>query len=113
MKRGTLDELAELPVSHNPEIRKKVLFNDGELPSITQYSQATFPPGQTAPAHRHEDMHEVFWCVSGSGTITIDGEAFPLSPGAYVACAPGELHEIANNGSTPLRLHQLGVRASG
>jgi quercetin dioxygenase-like cupin family protein len=111
MKRGMLDELAELPVTHNPEIKKKVLFKDGDLPSITQYSQATFLPGQRAPAHAHEDMYEVFLCVSGSGLMTIDGEAFALSPGAYFACAPGELHEIANNGSTPLLIHQLGVRA--
>jgi quercetin dioxygenase-like cupin family protein len=111
MKQGTLDHLPEQPVSHNPDITKRVLFTPGEIPSVTQYSQASFPPGQIAPAHAHADMYEVFLCVSGTGSLVIDGEAYALTPGQFFLCEPGETHEIVNDGDDALELLQLGVLA--
>jgi quercetin dioxygenase-like cupin family protein len=111
MKQGTLDHLPEQPVSHNPDITKRVLFTPGEIPSVTQFSQASFPPGQIAPAHAHADMYEVFLCVSGTGSLVIDGEAFELTPGRFFLCEPGETHEIVNDGPDALDLLQLGVLA--
>ena len=60
MKHGQLDHLPEQPVSHNPDIKKRVLFKHGEIPSVTQFSQACFLPGQIAPAHSHADMYKSF-----------------------------------------------------
>jgi quercetin dioxygenase-like cupin family protein len=111
MKQGTLDHLPDQPVSHNPDITKRVLFTHGEIPSVTQYSQASFPPGQIAPAHAHADMYEVFLCLSGTGSLVIDGEAFDLTPGQFFLCEPGETHEIVNDGPDALELLQLGVLA--
>ena len=111
MKHGKLDHLPEQPVSHNPDITKRVLFKHGEIPSVTQYSQATFLPGQIAPAHAHADMYEVFLCLSGTGSLVIDGEAFELTPGQFFLCEPGETHEIVNDGDDALDILQLGVLA--
>jgi quercetin dioxygenase-like cupin family protein len=111
MKHGKLDHLPEQPVSHNPDITKRVLFKHGEIPSVTQYSQASFLPGQIAPAHAHADMYEVFLCVSGTGSIVIDGDTYELTPGHFYLCEPGEMHEIVNDGQDVLELLQLGVRA--
>ena len=111
MKHGNLDHLPEQPVSHNPDIKKRVLFKHGEIPYVTQYSQASFLPGQIAPAHSHADMYEVFLCVSGTGSIVIDGEKCDLNPGHFYLCEPGETHEIVNDGHDALELLQLGVLA--
>jgi quercetin dioxygenase-like cupin family protein len=111
MKHGKLDHLPEQPVSHNPDITKRVLFKHGEIPSVTQYSQASFLPGQIAPAHAHADMYEVFLCLSGTGSIVIDGDTYELTPGHFYLCEPGEMHEIVNDGQDVLELLQLGVRA--
>jgi quercetin dioxygenase-like cupin family protein len=106
----SLNELPEEPVSHNPEIKKKVMLRFGELPHLTNFSQARFAPGQSAPAHAHQDMCEVFFVESGAGVIHIDGQEYPLVPGNCVAVEPGEVHEVVNTGTTELVLTYFGLR---
>jgi mannose-6-phosphate isomerase-like protein (cupin superfamily) len=106
--------LASLPkrqVSHNPEIEKKVMLKPGDLPHVTNFSQATFGPSQTASLHTHADMYEVFFVEAGTGVIRIDGEVHPLEAGTCVAVAPGEAHELINTGATELILTYFGVAA--
>ncbi|GAA6623215.1 hypothetical protein NUACC26_090400 [Scytonema sp. NUACC26] len=67
----SLNDLPEEPVSHNPEIKKKVMLRLGDLPHLTNFSQSRFAPGQTSPAHAHYDMCEVFFVESGSGFIRV------------------------------------------
>ena len=109
MKHGNIHQLPEQPISHDPAIKKRVMFRNGEIPSVTQYSQASFLPGQIAPTHSHEDMYEVFLCVRGTGSIVIDGETYELKPGHFYLCEPGETHEIVNDGVDALEILQLGV----
>jgi mannose-6-phosphate isomerase-like protein (cupin superfamily) len=110
MKIISLPELPEEPVSHNPAIRKRVMLRAGELPHLTNFSQSRFSPGRIAPAHRHEDMCEVFLVQSGTGVIRIDGIAHPLRPGTCVAVDLGEDHEIENTGSEDLVLTYFGLK---
>lgn len=109
MKIVSIADLSEGQVSHNPEIRKKVLLGRGDLPHVTNFSQATFGPGQVASAHAHGDMYEVFFVEAGEGVIRVDGEPYRLEPGTCVAVAPGEEHEVACSGSGDLVLTYFGV----
>jgi mannose-6-phosphate isomerase-like protein (cupin superfamily) len=106
----SLKDLPQESVSHNPEIKKKVMLRFGDLPHLTNFSQARFAPGQSAPGHAHQDMCEVFFVESGSGVIHIDGKENPLLPGICVAVEKGEVHEIVNTGSTELVLNYFGLR---
>ncbi|MDF5711834.1 MAG: cupin domain-containing protein [Nostoc sp. S4] len=110
MITSSLNNLPEEAVSHNPEIKKKVMLRYGDLPHLTNFSQARFAPGQTAPPHAHQDMCEVFFVEVGSGVIHIDGKEYPLLPGNCVAIELGEIHEIVNTGSTELVLTYFGFR---
>jgi mannose-6-phosphate isomerase-like protein (cupin superfamily) len=104
--------LADLPkrqVSHNPEIEKKVMLEAGDLPHVTNFSQATFGPDQAASLHTHADMYEVFFVEAGEGMIRVDGEAHPLEIGTCVVVAPGEEHELINTGATGLVLTYFGI----
>ena len=83
----------------------------GDLPHLTNFSQARFQPGQVAQAHAHTDMHEVFFVESGSGSIVVDGEAIALTPGVCVAVSPHESHEVSNSGTEELVLTYFGLRA--
>jgi hypothetical protein len=65
MKITLLANLPEGQVSHNPEIKKKVMLGPGDVPHVTNFSQARFAPGQVASAHAHRDMYEVFFVESG------------------------------------------------
>jgi quercetin dioxygenase-like cupin family protein len=110
MKLKSLAQLPEQPVSHNPAIRKKVMLKLGDLPHLTNFSQACFLPGQVASGHAHQDMCEVFFVESGEGTIYINGTPYPLTPGTCVAIEPGEDHEVANTGTANLVLTYFGLR---
>ncbi|NJK48585.1 cupin domain-containing protein [Candidatus Gracilibacteria bacterium] len=110
MKLTSLNQLPEQTVSHNRAIKKKVMLNTGDLPHLTNFSQATFSPGQVASGHFHQDMCEVFFVEAGEGIIKIDGKTYPLEKGSCVAVEPGEVHEIVNNGSSDLILTYFGIK---
>ncbi|MEA5597468.1 cupin domain-containing protein [Rivularia sp. UHCC 0363] len=112
MKRSALDSLPEESVSHNPAIKKKVMLRLGDLPHLTNFSQARFAPGQSAAAHAHRDMCEVFFVESGQGRILINGQDYPLLPGCCVAVEAQEVHEVQNTGSDELVLTYFGLRVA-
>lgn len=110
MKRTVLNDLPEESVSHNPAIKKKVMLRLGDLPHLTNFSQARFAPGQVAAAHAHSDMCEVFFVEEGKGIIRIDQNDYPLTTGVCIAVEPGETHEVRNTGSEELVLTYFGLR---
>ena len=109
MKRVNLSELAHQGVSHNTAIRKKVMLQPGDIPHLTNFSQATFAQGQVAKAHAHSDMHEVFFVSSGNGTMVVNGTDQALSPGVCILVEPGDVHEVTNTGQEPLVLTYFGI----
>lgn len=110
MKITNLDALPAESVSHNPEIKKRVMLHQGDMPPLTNFAQARFAPGQKATSHAHADMAEVFFVESGQGTITVNDRPHPLKAGVCVLVEPGEHHEVANTGSEDLVLTYLGVK---
>ena len=109
MKRIKTGELPEKGVSHNTHIRKRVILEAGDLPYITQYAQAVFPPGEKAGSHLHNDMAEVFTVVSGCGEIRINEVAYVFAAGTTVLVEPGEVHEIINTGATDMVVSYFSV----
>ncbi|HHP7230091.1 MAG TPA: cupin domain-containing protein [Xenococcaceae cyanobacterium] len=110
MKITNLDQLPEQKVSHNQEIKKKVMLIAGDLPHLTNFSQATFTPGQIASAHFHQDMSEVFLVESGVGVIYINDRQYSLVKGTCIAVEVGEVHKIINTGNTNLVLTYFGIK---
>lgn len=109
MKIVQQEELAGEPVSHNPRIRKQVFLRRGEVPRLTGFARAVFPPGEAAESHVHPDMSEVFLVVSGTGRLRCDQGETALAPGHCVAVGPGEQHEFVNNGVEDLVLVYFGI----
>ena len=109
MKIINLTEISETSVSHNAEIKKKVLIGNKVIPHLTNFSQATFLPGQIAPVHTHADMYEVFFVVSGSGTITVNNSPVKLLPGLCVVIEPGDDHEVRADKKSTLVLSYFGI----
>jgi mannose-6-phosphate isomerase-like protein (cupin superfamily) len=111
MKRVSLNAIPEESVSHNPDIKKRVMLRSGDLPHLTNFAQARFAPGQIASAHAHPDMGEVFFVEAGHGTMYINTKPHPLTPGTCIAIEPGEVHEVVNDGPDELVLNYFGLQA--
>ena len=111
MKKSSLADLPAESVSHNPEITKHVLLRRGDLPHLTNFSRSRLRPGQTAGAHAHDSMHEVFYVESGTGLMRVGGEEITLKAGVCVAVEPGESHEIRNTGALELVLIYFGIES--
>jgi mannose-6-phosphate isomerase-like protein (cupin superfamily) len=109
MRYVTIDGVTVQTVSHNPEIKKRVMVAAGEIPHLTGFSQASFPPGEVATVHVHKDMYEIFYVLHGHGEMSINDTCFPVQAGSCISVAPGEAHEIRNHSDTELVVCYFGV----
>lgn len=107
---SSLDSAEELDVSHNSKIKKHVLVSNGEINHLTNFSKAIFPPGEVAHAHKHHDMTEVFFILSGQGVISVNGKCIPLTAGMCVTIEPDEIHELKNTGVTNMAVMYFGIK---
>ncbi len=60
-------------------------------------------PGSSIGYHRQED-DEVYYVVSGTGTMTIDREVLAVKAGDATLTRPGSSHGLAQTGSDDLVL---------
>ncbi len=111
MKIVSLSELPEEGVSHNPEIKKKVMLKSGEVPNLTNFSQARFQSGQSAGIHVHKDMYEIFFIEGGEGIIRVGDKEYQVKKGFCVMVEPGEVHDIINRASSELMVTYFGLKA--
>lgn len=109
MKKISLAEATEQSVSHNPDIVKRVWVAAGEIPGLTNLSQAVVKAGQKADRHTHQDMYEVFVVRHGSGVIEVDDVRHVLRRDDCVVIEPGESHEITNPNHEDLVLLYFGL----
>ncbi|MDE0826696.1 MAG: cupin domain-containing protein [Akkermansiaceae bacterium] len=106
----TLNDLPLESVSHNPDIKKKVFVRNGELGPITQFARHVFQPGDVAPGHSHQDMGEIFYVLSGTLTLAVDGTISTHRSGTSIALLPNEDHELSNQTDENLVLLTIGAR---
>lgn len=85
------------------------MLRSGDIPHLTNFAQACFPPGHIAPAHQHSDMYEVFFVEAGHGEIAIDDTVYPLTAGVCITVEPGESHEVRNTGERDLVVTYFGI----
>lgn len=108
-----LASIREEGVSHDPELRKKMVIRSGEIPCLKKLGQIVMKPGQVARAHAHAGEYEIFLVEAGEGTADVDGEQFRISQGTCITFEPDEVHEIVSTGPGDLVLTYLGIEVSG
>jgi len=96
MKLLKLDELPEVGISHNPDIKKKVILDKGYIPRLMTFGQATIKPGQSVEEHKHDTMYEVFYIQSGTADFIVNGEKIVVREGEVISLEPHELHSQNN-----------------
>jgi mannose-6-phosphate isomerase-like protein (cupin superfamily) len=68
------------------------------------FARLTLPPGSSIGFHAHDGEEEVFYILSGRGTVEDQGAASEVGPGDAVLTGGGAGHSIANPGTAPLEL---------
>lgn len=102
MRIQAFSDLPVVPLGAGAAIQKHMIAGAGQVPNLRQFVRACFEPGQTAAAHSHADMTEVFYIESGKGTLVVDGISHALEAGTSFCVEPGERHELSSAGSSPL-----------
>lgn len=51
------------------------------------------------PYHNHATTWEMYYALSGKAQMRIDGEIHDFEPGDVIQCAPGQAHQLVNNGT--------------
>jgi uncharacterized cupin superfamily protein len=60
------------------------------------------PREVSCPFHSHAAQWELFYIVSGSGTVRLKDETFTVQAGDAVVHPPNEAHQISNTGNAEL-----------
>ena len=58
--------------------------------------------GETVPSHVHGDEDQVYYLVSGTGFVELDGQRTDVTAGSSVLIPLGTEHLITNTGTEPL-----------
>lgn len=106
------NEIQQEAVSHDPDIAKKVILRNGDIPNITQISKTVLNPGQATSQHTHRDMTEIYTFRSGTAEFHVDGKISCIEGPATVVIEAGEVHSVVNISKSPLSFYYIGVLTS-
>ncbi len=78
---------------------------------------ALLPPGASIGPHRHTEVAEVYYVMTGQGTVKVSGqgmreETADIHSGDAIPVQLNEVHSFENTGSEPLELMVIGVASS-
>lgn len=84
---------------------------DGVPGSVFKYVRdITVPPGSVIGEHPHSDDEEVYFIISGTGVMVVDGEERVVGPGSAILTLSGSTHGIRNDATENLRLFVVCAR---
>jgi len=93
MKKNNIENILDFTVHKSA---RKEIFKEGQ----TDIGLLLYAPGQTTPEHKHMDIDEVFYVVSGQGTITINNEPMFTKEKDIIFSPHGEIHGFQNTTSS-------------
>ena len=65
-------------------------------------AEARLAVGAATVPHHHAETEEIYYILSGTADMTLDGETRPVGPGDAIAIPPGARHTIRNTGPEEL-----------
>ncbi len=92
MQKINIEDILEFSMDKSA---RKGIFKEGQLDT----GLLLYAPGQTTPDHKHTDLDEVFYVISGSGTITINNEPVSVKENDIIYSPHDELHGFQNTTS--------------
>lgn len=83
--------------------KRKALFTEGTMDSGILF----YEPGETMTPHKHSNLDEIFYVVSGKGIITINGNDILIKENDVMLSPHEEIHGFTNNGDKKLVILQV------
>ncbi|ABX42034.1 cupin domain-containing protein [Lachnoclostridium phytofermentans] len=87
---------------------RKPIFKEGQLDT----GLLLYAPGQTTPDHKHSDIDEVFYVISGEGSITLNNEEMLVKENDIIFSPNGETHGFNNTSSNNWVVLQIKIDIS-
>lgn len=102
MQLRNLDDAEPFTTADGSTIRE--LLNVIHAPTRNQsLAEASLPAGGSTQRHYHAEAEEIYFILTGSGGMELDGEIRPVGPGDAVLIPPGARHTIRANVASELR----------
>jgi quercetin dioxygenase-like cupin family protein len=80
-------------------------FPDSKLPkSYKVFAEIVLEPGCSVGRHEHHGESEVFYVLSGTGEIDVNGDIRQVKPGDVAVCHNGSYHSAKNTSDKELRI---------
>ncbi len=57
-------------------------------------AEAHLPTGKATDRHHHKRSEEIYFLLSGTGTMELNGDTRPVNPGDAILIPPGAWHQI-------------------
>ncbi len=105
MNKINIDDILDFAAEKSA---RKAIFKEGKLDT----GLLLYAPGQTTPDHKHSDIDEVFYVISGEGTITINNEKILLKEKDIIFSPNGETHGFKNTSSANWVVLQIKIDIS-
>jgi mannose-6-phosphate isomerase-like protein (cupin superfamily) len=98
-----LENAAVIETPHGSQLRPLI---DRTTSTVSQCSLAeeTLPPGSTVSRHHHEVIEEIYFIVSGTGSLRMGEEERAVRKGDAIFIPRMTPHELTNTGSEPMRI---------
>ena len=90
--------------------RTKHNTNFREVVATGPYSQVvvmSIPPAGEIGLETHTELDQVLVVIEGSGSVTLGEDVRGIGPGTLIQVPAGTLHNVANTGSSDLRLYTV------
>jgi len=97
-----IDRVPAFVTKDGSEIRELLAHRNSCIRNQT-LAEARLPAGRSTTPHYHVKTEEIYYLLSGRGSISVGGETRQVGPGDAIAIPPGTLHQIANTGNAVLR----------
>lgn len=73
------------------------LLRDNKFLKNLVLSSTKLHPFQSTRGHKHEGQEEIYFFISGLGTIEIDKEQYSITPGDIFFIPDGAFHRVHND----------------
>ena len=82
-------------------LNKITVLLDRSETELTEIGINEWRPNLDGPPHKHNDKDQVFYIVSGEGTVIVDGKKFEAAPGCCVYVPAGCVHQTITTSKEP------------